>query len=268
MRLTPHLLLIPSLLTQSPPPGPQEPDDAPARLEIMKKSVIDYKMNSADGQGAAFRLRPDPVLRFTNPVGNSRDGAVFLWLGEGDRPAAAVQVQERRDGLWFHELSSLSTTGLVAKSASAQDWAPSRAGVEFRAVPEAPKPAASPAQRLRQMQELARGFTVEDNFQRKSWQPLRILPKPLARYGTPDSGLLDGCLFGLVLTSDPEVFLMLEAQKGADGAEWRYAFAPMTIYPVRASWKGAEVWSAPFRPRQTSSGPGDTFHVREVQPVR
>jgi hypothetical protein len=266
MRFASFLLLILAFSARTSTPGPQEVDDAAARLELMKKSVGGYRLRPADGPGDAYRLRPDPVLRFTNPVGNSRDGAVFLWLGEGDRPAAAVQVQERRDGLWFHELSSLSTVPLIANSAESPDWAPSRAGIEFRAVPGAPRPAGAAEQRLRQMQELVRGFTAEDDFQRKSWQPLRVLTRPLARYGKPGSGPIDGCLFGYVLTSDPEVLLMIEAGQGPDGPEWRYAFAPMTVYPVRGSWKGKEVWNLPFRPRPASTGPAEPFHVREVRP--
>ena len=56
------------------------------------------EMRAVDSTNELYRLRPEPVLRFTNTVGDSRDGAIFLWLGEGGRPGAAVQVFQMRDG--------------------------------------------------------------------------------------------------------------------------------------------------------------------------
>ena len=38
---------------------------------------------------------------------------------------------------------------------------------------------------------------------------------------------------------------MLEARAGKDGPEWQYAFAPMTIYALKASWKGQRGLGAP-----------------------
>ena len=60
------------------------------------------------------------------------------------------------------------------------------------------------------MQAFAREFSAEDLFREKTWQPLRMLTKPFARYGKPDSRAIDGALFAYVLTTDPEVYLMIE----------------------------------------------------------
>ena len=40
---------------------------------------------------------------------------------------------------------------------------------------------------------------------------------------------------------------MIEARAGKDGPEWQFAFAPASVYPLKGSWKGKEVWSVPYR---------------------
>ena len=225
----------------------QAPDDPAARLDYMRKSVSEYELSPADGPGASFRLKTDPVLRFRNTVGDSQDGTVFLWVEAHERPVAAVQVFYTRRRGWTHELCSFSTAPIVAKSGTVPVWNPAIGGVVFKPVPGAPKPADTAEKRLRQMREITRDFTAEDQFRNASWQSLRMLPKPFARYGEEGTELIDGALFAYVLTTDPEVYVLLEARKTVGGSEWQFAFAPSTIYPVRGSWKGTEVWSLPFR---------------------
>jgi hypothetical protein len=238
--------------------------EAEARLEFMKASVAGYAISPADGPNAVFKLQPDPVLRFTNTVGASRDGAVFLWLDDLGRPEVAAQVMVLRGGTWIHELSSLSPSPLVGKSPVLPTWAPTKGGVELKPVPDAPRPAATAEQRLAQMRSLTRQFTAEDHFRGESWQTLRLLTKPFARYGKPGSEVIDGALFCYVLTTDPEVYLMLEARRGRDGPEWQFAFAPMTVYPVRGLWKGKNVWELGYR---FGEGPGAPFLNRDFPAV-
>ena len=54
------------------------------------------------------------------------------------------------------ELHSLSLQPLVAEHSGGESWTPTRPGVELKPIPDAPAPAASPAQRLRQIRELAK----------------------------------------------------------------------------------------------------------------
>ncbi len=261
MIFSPSLPLVLALVGQGPP-APAAPDDPSARLATMKASALGYEFRPAEGGAAPFRMQADPALRFTNPVGALRDGAIFLWQDEVGRPAVASQIYVDREGRWTHEFASLSAGPVLGTMAGAPAWRPSRAGVEFRPIPDAPRPADSADRRLRQMQSLARDFVAEDQFRRESWQRLRMLSRPLARYGGADSDAADGALFALVLATDPEVYLLLESRAGRDGPEWHYALAPMTIFPVRASWKGKVVWERPFRwPAATS--PDAPFFVRK-----
>ena len=232
-------------LAGQPPQNRDAPGDPAKHLAIMKNSMAGSEVRGGESGGDLYRLKTEPVLRFTNTVGDSRDGSIFLWLGDADRPEAAVQVFQTRGG-WLQEWTSLSTTPLIGKMANPPDWRPSKRGIEFKPVPGAPKPADGANERLRQMHMLTRDFSARDQF-RGEWQPLRLMPKPLARYGKPGSEVVDGALFAYVITTDPEVFLMLEARKSKDGMEWQYAFAPMSVYALEGSWKEQVVWSLDSR---------------------
>jgi hypothetical protein len=249
------MILTLGLLGQVPPTGDGK-DEREARLEYMKTSLASYDVRSTEGEKVSYRLQSEPILRFTNPVGVTVDGAIFLWLGEDGRPEAAVQAFLMRNGLWGHDFTSLSKAPLVARTSSGPSWSP-RQGIEFKPVPGAPRPADSADQRLRQMKELVEGFAVSDDFRSNGWQALRPMPKPFARYGKPGTSTVDGGLFCFALGTDPEAFLMLEAHAGKDGTEWQYAFAPQTMYALKASWKGTEAWTSPLR---GSAGPNETFY--------
>ena len=235
--------------------------EGPARLAIMKKSVLDYDIRPVEGPAAPLKLLPEPVLRFTNPVGRSRDGTVFLWVDPKGRPGAVAQASLNRRGRWVHEFSSLSPGPIVAKTSQGVAWRPSQGGVEFKPVPDAPRPAETAEKRSLQIRAMARDFAIADKFQEQSWQNLRQLTKPFARW---EDGAFEGALFAYVLTTDPEAYLMFESRAGKDGPEWTYAIAPSTTYPLRATWKDREVWSRNMNGAETA--PNETlyqFNIRE-----
>ena len=113
---------------------------------------------------------------------------------------------------------------------------------------------------MRQMHDLTREFVAEDAGQlMKTYEKLRLLPRPFARYGKPGMDPIDGALFAYVSTTDPEVYLLLEARRGKDGIQWHYAFAPATVWPVKGSCQGREVWSLPYR--EAWNTPRAAFYV-------
>jgi hypothetical protein len=253
-----------SFLGQAAPPGQEGRSDPAARLEFMKTSMASYQVHSTAEPAMAYPLQAEPALRFTNPISGVSDGAVFFWIGGAGRPEATVQFYQGRSGTWVLELTSLSTAPFTAEGGLGLDWRPERSGVEFRSIAGAPRPAETASERLRQMHALARAFAVEDHFQRKSWHALRLLARPLARYGEPGSTPGDGAVFSFVLGTNPEAFLMIESRIGADGAEWQYALAPMTGYALKGSYQGQEVWSLPPRtgPQSRPTDPWFVFRPR------
>jgi hypothetical protein len=251
-------------LGQAPPPAGDSPGDLKARLEFMTKSMARHDIRALDDRGTQFRFQAEPVLRFTNPVGGSRDGAMFLWLGEGDRPAVASQILWMPQQVWVEEFSSLSTGPLIAKSPDGRDWRPPTGGVSFTALTDAPKPAETAERRLRQMRELAESFSAEHFYKTRTWNKLRLLTKPFARYGKSGLDVQDGALFCFAHGTDPEVLLLLESRPGKDGPKWHYAFAPMTTFAVNSSRKGTVVWNLPPRSSGPAWDPRSTFHARRT----
>jgi hypothetical protein len=120
------------------------------------------------------------VLRFTNPVSGSRDGAVFLWLGEAGRPVVAAQLYWNARRVWIEKFSWLCTSPLVAKSTDGREWRTARAGVSFEPLANAPRPAATAAQRLRQMRQLADRVGAEHFY----WKDKKVWSLPARNGGT------------------------------------------------------------------------------------
>ena len=225
--------------------GKQHLADANAdRLKFMKDSVQSYRLARSGDDAAVFKLQSDPVFRLGKQGdGVVLEGAIFLWADEVDRPAAAAQVflvqsAAHSAGEWRHEFTSLSTRSFTATQAGKPRWMPMVAGVAFQPIPGAPKPADTPKERLRQMRELAGEFRAEDDFWGRGWSILRLLPRPISRYGKVAATPEDGALFAFVLGTDPEAFLFIEARKGNGGLEWQYAFAPMTCWRSGPSTRG------------------------------
>ncbi len=220
-----------------------------ARLDFMKQSLKAHAVHAVNDPDAIYKLDSEPVMRFTNPVGTVKDGAIFFWTGPDDRPEAAVQIFLHNNGTWYQEFSSLSTEPLAAD----RPWRAARGGIELKPIPGAPKPAETVELRLRQIRALTEEFSAEEQFERKTWQKLRILTKPFARYGKSGTPVIDGVLLACVLTTDPEVYLMIEARQGKNGPEWQYAFAPASIDPIKGVLKKKEVWSLPYREAWTDN---------------
>ncbi len=231
-------------------PAPPFQEDAAARLTYMKDSVAPYRIHRAAAGSTPFRLMADPIFRLDNAVTRVKDSAIFLWTdAETGRPEATIQMFRDPIGIWLQDWTSLSPSPIVAETRSKALWRP-KPGVAFRPMPEAPTPAATAPARLRQMRALAEEFSATDDFLGAGWTQLRLLPKPWLRYGKAGSGVEDGALFAFVLGTDPEAVLMIESRPDpAGGLRWEYAFAPMTSFEVRASWKGKPVWTHAWQKR-------------------
>jgi hypothetical protein len=192
-------------------------------------------------------------------------GAVFVWFVDGRPEVVASLYRYSYEGqlLQDEEFQSLATTPLSATRDGQVVWAPRTPGIQMAPIPGAPRPAASSAERLRQMRALAHEFhAFFDNPPDRS--ELRLLPKPLFRYETNRPDLADGALFAFVVTTDPEVLLLIEARPVAGAQVWHFGFARMSMVNLRASHKDRNVWSVewvndlqdPSKPYVTLRAPG------------
>jgi hypothetical protein len=232
---------------------------------IFKQMADDYRIAPADQPERLFTLHPQPVFRWSQPVRGGDDGAVFLWLEDG-RPAAVgtVFAWPQSNGLRVvqHEFHSFSTGPINAVWRGGTVWAPS-VGVEPVPVPEAPVPAATPSQRLRQIKAIADGFSANSiDYDGGRWE-LRLLSKPLYRYESkPEDVALDGALFTLTQGTDPEILLLIEARRTDEGYRWHYVCGRFSDYQLQVRYHDREVWKVGPGGSSTPQEPY-SFHVVE-----
>ncbi len=207
---------------------------ASKRLEFMKTSVSKYEIAFAEDETVKLSLVPEPLLRFTNPVSGLQDGCFVLWTTEIGRPMIGAQVFLTSDNLWIHEFQSLASGPISATLDGETVWSPERTGAISKLVPDAPQPANTTVQRLIQMRDIANRFTASDEFEgRVQSDELRLLTRPLHRFGKADTETLDGALFAHAHGTDPELLIIVEAMRVESSYKWHYALAPMTATPLR-----------------------------------
>jgi hypothetical protein len=248
--------LISSMLIQtaSHAQDKKDPPEEPKKLnDLIEKSVNWYDV--LPEEGAATTLTPVPVIRWRNVArGQEGEAMMVVWPHNG-RPVAMASIYPW-EGKMVHEFDSLSRESkLIAREKDRVIWSPEKAGVEFKDLPKAPKPAKTAVERLRQMKAIAESYKATmtgwagDNSDQEA---LRLLPRPLYRYELtsakePDPKLLDGALFAYVIGTDPEVVLVLEAIGTAEN-EWQCAFVRATSGGLEVKMGDDVVWTAPKHP--------------------
>jgi hypothetical protein len=147
-----------------------------------------------------------------------------------------------------HEFHSLALEPVTARREGQTVWEPQTAGIELKPIPDSPKPASSPAQRLVQMRALARLFSATLTNQRQEVSELRLVPQPLLRYESPPAGVLDGGIFSFALGTDPEVLLLVEVRGPEANPAWHYGFARYHYWQVSTELRGEPMWNAAADP--------------------
>src|SRR5579872_5938084 len=222
-------------------------EESEETLRLIEAELPNWKLWKGRGHASELQLEPKPVLRWTNPGTGRLYGDVFVWTQNG-RPEVVMSLYKAFKPAWGFtaEMHSLSLAGVEAQRDGAVVWQPPKAGVAFRDVPDSPKPAETTVRRLQQMRTLAGGFSAAMTDYRRNEtgerQSLRLLPQPIYRYKSNNPELLDGAMFAIVLGTDPEVFLLLEARGSTDEWRWQYALARMNNDAVAVLHKDVEVW--------------------------
>jgi hypothetical protein len=213
------------------------------QFKDMTRSAAQHALASTGDPKRTFKLREAALLRSSNPVSGSKDGAIFLWTDRG-RPQVALKIFTFDNKSYVHAWLSLSEGTLTAERGGKAIWSPSEPGVTFREVSDAPRPAETAVERLRQMRALAAGFSSEYTAQHLDNKPfaLRLLAQPLYRYETDDPKA-DGAVFGFVQSTALVGLLLMESRPTKDGPRWHYAFASMVTGPVTVKYGDKEVAS-------------------------
>ncbi|HEY3966604.1 MAG TPA: hypothetical protein VGM05_18730 [Planctomycetaceae bacterium] len=228
-----------------------EKERATLALDLCRKAAKEYRLCLDDGRRTELELKPEPFLKWSNPSVGSIHGGVFLWTHQG-RPAAVASIFkwfDPRDEMAF-EVQSLSAERLVGLLGTKDAWHSTRAGLEFKPVPESPPaPASTPNARLIQMRTISASFTADktdrdDNSQ----QRMRLLTQPIFRYSSPKEDITDGALFAFVQGTDPEVFLQIEARETKSGTAWHYGLSRMNSTAFRVRYKDQDAWAVEVVP--------------------
>jgi hypothetical protein len=205
-----------------------------------------YRIVRDDDPQAKVELREKPILKWSNPSEGALFGSVVLWTVDG-RPEAVASIYRwytaKRE---FHaEFKSLSTHPLSTTRGKEPAWATGESDVKFHVLAHGSPPADREGRRAQQMRDIARRFAADLVHPSKGRNVLRLLPQPVYRYEKLPRELLDGALFAFVQGTDPEVFLLIEAEKTDGGARWRYAASRMNMFELHLSLDDKEVWNAP-----------------------
>lgn len=230
-----------------------QPEDEPkaekahaAETQAMARAQAATYAFHPSGGGTGFVARPEPVLKWTNPVFGTVYGHVFVWTDRG-RPEVVGSFLK-----WYQpfthitdEFHSLSLGPIVGEKDGRQVWSSAKPGLELKPIPEAPAPAATPAGRLRQMRDLAKEFAGRQTDRNGVDRDLRLLSQPLYRYEGTEGDLVDGALFTFAMGTDPDAFLLVEARRASGPARWEYALVRMTTLHMKISHRGREVWDVP-----------------------
>lgn len=224
--------------------APAEGDQAAQqRFEFMRTALQRYEL-TVDGEAAP--MEATPLLRWTNPQSNVKDGMLVAY-SRGGRPDVLAQLAMYSPKTVMQEFQSTSEATVEMRRDGRLMWNPAGPVIEFRTLNGAAPPSERPALRTAQMRAIAGEFEIFDDFGWKETvrQTLRLLPRAIYRYEDPQANIIDGAIFTYVIGTDPECNLFLEADSTADGPRWRYAFRPMSIYKLDA-FRGDElVWSCP-----------------------
>jgi hypothetical protein len=241
----PPLSTVPASAQEPARPSPEEVERA-KQLGEMTQIVRGLRAYVIDEQGnrAPATITPEPLHRWTDPTRDFSVGALWAWRHAG-RPVAIIAL-ELYGKSWSYEFVSLSTSRLTADDGQLH-WAPSRAGVKFQGIPDAPAPAADEAGRLRQARELARRFAARE-FWAGRQHALRLLTQPIDRYAEPAGGLVSGTIFIFANGTNPELLLLVEARRhGNAPPKWSFAAARLGRAQLNLKLGPEDVWTAPIK---------------------
>jgi len=247
------LLVTASVFGMASPIWGDDPKDEKGRAEeflvVAKREAAAYTIRIL-GSDRPLALKPEPILKWSNPVVGSIYGDVFIWTENG-RPEAVASIYKFYSPLTHraNEFHSLALDKLTGERGGVRVWTPSRPGLELKPIPGAPVPADSAAARLRQMRTLAEEFTGRQTTRQRFERDMRLLTQPIYRYENTKGDLIDGGLFVFVLATDPDAFLLIEARRTKAGAaEWRFGATRMNANALRMTHRGREIWNAPELP--------------------
>ena len=216
---------------------------------MRRQAVADQRPLRQSGQATTAKLVPEPLWRYHDRPRNIVDGTLWCWTCQG-RPVAFEKIERcRLPGRpnWLHAFASFAPGTLAAVWPGDLTWSSARPGRVFSALPGGSPAAANGPARLRQMEQLARGFQVvrtEPNVTENMHSSHR---RSIVTPTRPPGSRMRTCSPWLATARTPISCWQssLHGKKAAQAA-WSYALVRMTLAAISVSVQGHEVWSAPY----------------------
>ncbi len=219
------------------------------QLNRMKSIAEKFEVEAALGaKPVAAKLLTNPLLKYNDSTRRNHESTLWLWT-ERELPCALMAVEfypnSPRGPRWLFEIVSLSNSKIGVARGGDWKWQAKQPGVIRKPVPGDLTPAEKPALRLSQARQIRQRFAAHEKEGTDGRLELRPLTTPLYRYADEETGVIDGAIFAFANGTNPEVLLLLEAQRDAatKQAIWTYGFAQMTGAAVYASLDDRQVWS-------------------------
>jgi hypothetical protein len=219
-----------------------------------------WEISLDDRDQTAAAVEKNPGLRWSWSNDGRYYGGVYIYTANR-RPVAIVQFFqwfEPIQGVYFSG-TSLSDVPMTATREGRVMWSPRKNDIVIRDVPEVPAPENTPAARLIQMRRIAEKFQfeVQDKRVTIAKRQLRLLPRPIFRFGEKTDGSFDGAIFAYVATSnDPAAMVILEAVRVQNESRWRYGIPRSWSFAAKATYDDKTVWEVedayPFKDPQSS----------------
>lgn len=220
-----------------------------SQLGRMKSIAEKFEVEAALGEKPVMaKLNSNPLLKYNDSTRRNHESTLWLWT-ERELPCALMAVEfypnDPGGPRWLFEIVSLSNSKIGVARSGNWKWQAKQPGVIRKPVPGDLTPGERPAQRLAQARQIRQRFAAHEKAGTVGRIDLRPLSTPLYRYVDEASGVIDGAVFAFANGTNPEVLLLLEAQRDAVTKKviWTYGFAQMTGAEVYASLDDREVWS-------------------------
>lgn len=245
--LTANVLWMGPLAAQQTETG--NDDESHRWSPLFRKHAEEYDI-AVQGDSAPLKLVDKPLLNWSQPIRGGAEGVVYLWTRD-QVPAVLTTffVWPTADGKQgvAHERHSLLQERLTGKFRERTWNAPGKA-IEWKPLDLKTAPAPTAEKRLRQMREAADTLQAESVDRKDKKWDLRLLPKPIYRYTSPDNGpIIDGAIFAFVEGTDLEIAVLIQARKAGSGIVWEIAFARMSDFQLTVRRDKEVLWQVPIK---------------------
>ncbi len=242
-------MLAGSVFTSFADPGDSEQSNS-ERRDYVDRLTSEFRLETADKSRTPLARSEKSILQWSWQRNGFTDGQTYVWGSKGRPYAIGGAFLIPTEQVAYYEFVSVSPEPLICHHDGKSVWTPPAVDVAWWEIPDAPVPAATPIARLTQMRALSRQIGAvarmgPPRYTEGSRWELRLLTTPLYRYSDANQRVLDGAIFVMVMGTDPQLLLFLEAQQEDSKPAWKAAFAPLSGFELAAVFGEEEIWHSP-----------------------